>query len=91
MSKDHTNNSRSEEGGGRLFKNVKVFNPDTLLEDMLSADEGTLFCLGEKSHKNHEGDDTVEITWARIYKTKDSPTKPTKQNPSSGESSEASK
>lgn len=57
----------------RLFKDVRVFDPDNLLEDMLSSSEGTIFCLGETRHKNHEGDDTVEYTFAQIYKTKDAP------------------
>lgn len=55
-----------------LFNDIQVFNPDTLLEDMLKAKEGTLFLLGENRIKNHEGDDTVEFTFARIIKTKDS-------------------
>ena len=58
----------------KLFENIRVFNPDTLLEDMLEAEEGTVFMLGEKRIKNHEGDDTVEMTFAQIYKAKDQPT-----------------
>lgn len=56
-----------------IFKDmdIRVFNPDTLLEDMLAAKEGTVFLLGEKRIKNHEGDDTIEHTFAQIYKTKD--------------------
>lgn len=50
---------------------VKVFNPDNLLQEMLDAEEGTVFVLGERRIKNHEGDDTVELTFAQIYKAKD--------------------
>lgn len=59
----------------KLFSDIKVFNPDTLLEDMLEAKEGTLFLLGEKRHPNHEGDDTIEHVFAQIIRTKDTPHK----------------
>lgn len=50
---------------------VKVFDPDNLLEAMLDATEGTVFLVGEQRIRNPEGDGTVEMTFAQIYKAKD--------------------
>jgi len=50
---------------------VKTFNPDNLLEEMMNADAGTIFILGEKTIKHHEGDDSIELTIAEIRKTVD--------------------
>jgi len=60
-----------------IFDEIRVFNPDTLLEDMLAAEEGTVFMLGEKHIPNHEGDDTVEMTFVQIMKSRDTPPKVT--------------
>ena len=49
---------------------IKTFNPDKLLEEMLSAEEGTIFILNEKRISQHEGDDLIELTWAEIKKSK---------------------
>jgi len=67
-------NSKSEDTLTNIFKDIRVFNPDTLLEDMLNAKEGTVFMLGEKRISNHEGDDTVEQTFVQIKKARDTPT-----------------
>jgi len=37
---------------------------------MLNSEDDTLFCLGEKIIKNKEGSDTVEMIWAKIFRTK---------------------
>jgi hypothetical protein len=50
---------------------IKTFNPGNLLEEMLAADEGTVFVLGEKHIPNPEGDDTVEMTFVQIKKSRD--------------------
>jgi len=50
---------------------IKQFNPDKLLEEMLKAEEGTIFVLGENRIKHHEGDGTVELVMCRIYKGTD--------------------
>lgn len=50
---------------------IKTFEPENLLEEMLQAQEGTVFILGEKRIKHHEGDDTVELTIAQIKKARD--------------------
>jgi hypothetical protein len=60
--------------GSSLFPKIAVFNPDNLLEDMLVAKSGTVFMLGENRVKHHEGDDTVEMTFAVIQRTTDNPT-----------------
>lgn len=56
----------------RLFDfPIKTFDPSNLLEEMLAATDGTVFVLGEKHIKNHEGDDTVEMTFVQIKKVRD--------------------
>lgn len=50
---------------------IKTFDPQTLLEEMLASQSGTVFVLGQKSIKHHEGDDTVELTIATIQRVKD--------------------
>lgn len=52
---------------------LATFEPENLLQAMLDAPEGTVFVLGEKHIPNHEGDDSVEITFAQIKKAKDHP------------------
>lgn len=49
---------------------IKTFDPANLLKEMLSAESGTVFLLGEKRIKNNEGDDSVEVTIATIMKSK---------------------
>ena len=49
---------------------IRTFNPDKLLEEMLNADNGTIFLLGEKRIPQHEGDDLIELTLAEIKKSK---------------------
>lgn len=51
--------------------NIKVWNPETVLQDMLDAKEGTIFVLGEKHIKHPEGDDTVEMTFVQIQRVRD--------------------
>lgn len=59
--------------GGIFDKDkIKSFNPDNLLQDLLNADEGTVFILGDRHIKNPEGDDTVEMTFVQIQKVRDS-------------------
>lgn len=52
-------------------EDIKVFNPKTVIQDMLDAKEGTVFILGDKHIKNPEGDDTVEMTFVQIQKVRD--------------------
>jgi hypothetical protein len=57
---------------GRLFDfPIRTFNPDNLLDEMLNAEEGTIFVLGEKAIKHTEGDDSVELTFVQIKKSED--------------------
>lgn len=50
---------------------IKTFQPEDLLEEMLAAEEGTVFVLGEKTIPTHEGNDQVEVTFVQIKKAKD--------------------
>ena len=49
---------------------IKTFNPDNLLDEMLNADENTVFVLGEKEIKHTKGDSDIELTFVQIKKSK---------------------
>lgn len=53
---------------------VKTFDPNNLLEEMMESSEGTVFVLGQKVIKTHEGDDSVESVMAQIRRVNDSET-----------------
>jgi len=42
-----------------------------LLKQMMKAEENTLFLIGEKVKKHQEGDDKVELVWAKVFITRD--------------------
>lgn len=46
-------------------------NAEQMFEKMKTADENTLFLIKENRIKQHEGDDIIELTWAKIFKTRD--------------------
>jgi predicted regulator of Ras-like GTPase activity (Roadblock/LC7/MglB family) len=50
---------------------IKTFNPDKLLKEMLNAEDGTVFVLGEKLVGEQIGDNTVELTMCQIKKVTD--------------------
>ncbi len=49
---------------------IETYTPENLREQMAKASDGTLFCIEVKEQKHHEGDSTVEIVWAKIFRTK---------------------
>jgi hypothetical protein len=49
---------------------IKTFDPKNLLEEMLNAEDGTVFVLGEKFIPQHEGDDICEITMVQVKKSR---------------------
>lgn len=49
---------------------MKTFDPDNLLNELLSAKEGTMFLLGENSVQHEEGDNTIELVWVKVIRTK---------------------
>lgn len=49
---------------------IKTFEPDNLLEEMLNAEDGQIFILGEKEIPHYEGQSSVEITMVRIQKVR---------------------
>lgn len=49
---------------------VKTFDPEKLQEEMVKATDGTMFLLAENRIKNHEGDDSVELIFAKIVRAK---------------------
>lgn len=55
----------------KLFQNIRVYEPNKLIETMLNAEDGTIFVLGEKVKPNPEGDHSVEIIMAQIKRAKD--------------------
>jgi uncharacterized protein YaiL (DUF2058 family) len=46
-------------------------NAEQMFAKMKNAEENTMFLIKENRIKNHEGDDSVELTWAKIIKTRD--------------------
>jgi hypothetical protein len=59
---------------GKIFgSSIQTFDPENVLEQMIEAQEGTVFVLGSR-HIHTEGepddDNEVEITFAQIKKVR---------------------
>ncbi len=51
---------------------IKIFTTaKDLHKQMMSAEENTLFLIGEEVTKFPEGDDKITLIWAKIFKTRD--------------------
>lgn len=51
---------------------IKMFvDDDNLQKLMMESDDQTLFLIGKNINVHFEGDDEVELVWAKIFKTKD--------------------
>lgn len=59
---------------GRIFgSEIHTFDPDTVLDQMVEAQEGTVFVLGTRhihTVGEPEDDNEVEITFAQINKVR---------------------
>ena len=51
---------------------IKTFTTaQDLHKQMMKAEENTLFLIGERVTKCPEGDDEVELVWAKVFRTND--------------------
>lgn len=50
---------------------IKTFTDKNMRKKMMEAQEGTMFLIGENRYKFPEGEDQIELVWARIIKTRD--------------------